>query len=302
MTRAEQRPMRTQWNAQEEAALLGLPLLARVLYLQGLRRHMDYATGLVGATRRISYQGLREVAFVEPGPGRQGAGSPSLKAIRVAIEQLIRAGLVASRGSDKQLIFLCPLADVEHSTQKQQGSNRAGTGQTHQGTDFSNESNALTEQRGSNRADPNSAEQGNPQETGIREGDLFHKSVEFAGANGDDAAQDPVRALFDYWRRAMDHPRAKLDDKRRRAIAARLKDGYRVEDLKRAIDGCLASPWHQGQNGNRRTYDDIELICRNASKVDQFIAIAGTQDSEQRKLADWLDADQIIEGECHHVR
>lgn len=100
----------------------------------------------------------------------------------------------------------------------------------------------------------------------------------------------------------MDHPQAKLGDKRRKVIASRLKEGYSVDELKRAIDGCKASPWHQGQNGNKRKYDDIELICRNASKVDQFIGLAKTRNTEQQKLDDWLNSDHVIEGECRHVR
>ena len=80
--------------------------------------------------------------------------------------------------------------------------------------------------------------------------------------------------VFNHWQQAMNHPRAKLDDKRRKKIAARLKDGYTVDDLKAAVDGCKKSPHHMGQNDTRTVYDDIELICRDASHVDKFIALA----------------------------
>jgi hypothetical protein len=161
--------LRTQWNDDEDAALLGLPLLARVLYLQGLRRHMDYATGLVGAKRKVCYQGLREVAFVEPVTGRQDAGSPSIKSVRVAIQQLIKAGLIESKGTDKQLIFYCPMADLDQSDQKKEGRPRADLGQTYQGTSFTNENNGDTEQEGRPRADLGQTYQGNPQESGNQE-------------------------------------------------------------------------------------------------------------------------------------
>ena len=62
-----------------------------------------------------------------------------------------------------------------------------------------------------------------------------------------------------------------LNDKRKRLIKGRIKEGYTVEQLKKAVDGCLCSPWHRGQNPNGVVYDDITLICRDATKVDQFV-------------------------------
>lgn len=85
-----------------------------------------------------------------------------------------------------------------------------------------------------------------------------------------------VRAVFVYWQQVMGHARAHLDDKREKAIKARLKDGYSVADLCRAIDGCAKSPYHMGQNDSQAIYDDIELICRNGPKVDGFIKKAAT--------------------------
>lgn len=61
---------------------------------------------------------------------------------------------------------------------------------------------------------------------------------------------------------------------REQKVNARLKQGYSVEQLCRAIDGCRKSPHHQGQNDTGTVYDDLELICRDAPKVDAFIAIA----------------------------
>jgi len=84
--------------------------------------------------------------------------------------------------------------------------------------------------------------------------------------------------VFDYWRETMNHPKAKLDDKRRRKITARLKDGYNVSDLMRAIDGCKRSPHHMGDNDRATVYDDIELICRDAPHVDKFIKLADEPD------------------------
>lgn len=82
-----------------------------------------------------------------------------------------------------------------------------------------------------------------------------------------------VRRVFDHWREVLDHPRAKLDANRRNKIAARLRDGFTVSDLIAAIDGCRASEFHMGDNEQKKKYDDIGLICRDASKVEFFMGV-----------------------------
>ena len=81
-----------------------------------------------------------------------------------------------------------------------------------------------------------------------------------------------VRVIFDHWREKLIHPNAKLDRSRRSKIEARLKDGYTVDDIKRAIDGCAASAWHMGLNPSNKKFDDIALICRDATKLEGFMA------------------------------
>ena len=93
-------------------------------------------------------------------------------------------------------------------------------------------------------------------------------------ANTTPAPIDDVRAVFDYWRERLDHPKAKLDDKRKRAIVARLKDGYTVDDLKLAVDGILLDPHKMGRNDRSRKFDDIELACRTAANVDALVDLA----------------------------
>jgi uncharacterized protein YdaU (DUF1376 family) len=83
-----------------------------------------------------------------------------------------------------------------------------------------------------------------------------------------------VKTVFSYWQTKRGHDRAKLDDKRSKAIRARLKDGYSAEDLCRAVDGIAKSAHHMGQNDSRTVYDDIELICRTAANVDKFAKLA----------------------------
>lgn len=82
---------------------------------------------------------------------------------------------------------------------------------------------------------------------------------------------DPAWQVFGYWvKTAGKNARTAFDSKRRRAVLARLKDGYTVEDLCRAVDGCLLTPHNAGQNDRGERYDDLELICRDAAHVDRF--------------------------------
>lgn len=87
----------------------------------------------------------------------------------------------------------------------------------------------------------------------------------------DATSPDPVAEVFDHWRAVMLSPRSKLDDKRRKVIRAALKN-YSVEDLKSAIDGCYCSPWHMGSNDRGQKYNGLDLILRNAEKIDQFMS------------------------------
>jgi hypothetical protein len=88
-------------------------------------------------------------------------------------------------------------------------------------------------------------------------------------------ASPPVRVVFDHWRAKLNHSRAVLNAKRERVIRARLKE-FSPEDLCKAIDGCARSDFHMGRSprSEGRVFDDIELICRDASKVENFIRIA----------------------------
>jgi len=106
---------------------------------------------------------------------------------------------------------------------------------------------------------------------------------------------DGVKEVFKYWQQIMDHPRAKLDDKRKGKIKKRLQDGYTVDDLQRAVDGCKRSPHHMGENDRGTVYDDIELICRDASRVEKFIALASQPDMTQFGTAGRQTANAALE-------
>ncbi|MCU7917089.1 MAG: hypothetical protein KZQ95_01870 [Candidatus Thiodiazotropha sp. (ex Epidulcina cf. delphinae)] len=112
---------RALWNHDEQRALYGLSLLARVVYLQVLRWRMDYATGIVGGDgRRMSYAAIAEVVDFVPDKGsRRRLWKPTKEQLRAVIRELIRAGLIENAGSSRErgLVFLCLLADRDKSVQ-----------------------------------------------------------------------------------------------------------------------------------------------------------------------------------------
>ena len=104
-----------------------------------------------------------------------------------------------------------------------------------------------------------------------------------------------AKIVFDEWALIMNHPKAIMDAKRKRAIDARLKDGYTIDQLKQAILGCKHSEFHQGANDRHQVYDDIESISRTASNVDKFIQmgtksnkLSAAGQSTQAALERWL--------------
>lgn len=81
---------------------------------------------------------------------------------------------------------------------------------------------------------------------------------------------DPVRAVFDHWRKVMGHEDAKLTPDRRTKVEARLREKYTQQQLCEAIDGCAASAFHMGANEHHTRHDDLTLILRNGSNVERF--------------------------------
>jgi len=82
-----------------------------------------------------------------------------------------------------------------------------------------------------------------------------------------------VALVFEFWKTTMKSPRSQLDAKRAKLIKAALKTGYTVEQLCDAITGCAKSPFHMGDNDRRAKFNGLDLILRNAEKIDQFIVI-----------------------------
>jgi hypothetical protein len=117
--------------------------------------------------------------------------------------------------------------------------------------------------------------------------------------------RDDVKEVFNHWKLTMDKSGAtKLDSKRTTAIKTRLSDGYTVDQIKTAIINCSLTPHNMGQNNRGQKFNDIELICRNASNLERFIestpgqASQSTDFSGQQSVSNWADG---LANEFHGV-
>ena len=82
---------------------------------------------------------------------------------------------------------------------------------------------------------------------------------------------EEITIIFAYWKIVMKKgSQTKLTDKRKSKVDDRLEEGYTVETIKQAIDGCARSPHHMGKNDEGTIYDDLELICRAGDKLENF--------------------------------
>lgn len=80
-----------------------------------------------------------------------------------------------------------------------------------------------------------------------------------------------VEVVFTTWVKATGkHPtRTRLDDKRKRLIERALKS-HPVEDVLDAVTGWQHDPFYCGQNDQRRAYNDLSLLLRDAERIERF--------------------------------
>ena len=83
------------------------------------------------------------------------------------------------------------------------------------------------------------------------------------------STQDAAKRLFVYWQQRCDHKTAKLTPERARAVIGRLRQGYTEAEIRKAIDGAAEAAYQNDDSGKK--YDDLELICRNGTKLESFI-------------------------------
>ena len=100
-----------------------------------------------------------------------------------------------------------------------------------------------------------------------------------------------VKGLFDIYceQKVAARPRTAppvLDQKRRRLILSRIRDGHSSEVLQRAIKGCFLSEWHMGKNKYKKYYDSLELILRDADHIERFAEIFSKSDEGEKEAED----------------
>ena len=88
-----------------------------------------------------------------------------------------------------------------------------------------------------------------------------------------------VLTVFAHWQSVHGHSDAKLSDKRKAIIGKALRD-YSADQLCEAISGYLLSPFHMGANDRNTRYDSIELMLRDAAKIDAGMAFGRPQKPE----------------------
>ena len=108
-----------------------------------------------------------------------------------------------------------------------------------------------------------------------------------------------VAVIFDYWQNTLGHPKARLDDKRRKVIGRALEDGYTAAELCEAIRGCAVTPHNMGINDRGARYDALGLILRDADHIDRFIRNAKDppqprNDAEARFLHNVANAESAM--------
>ena len=133
------------------------------------------------------------------------------------------------------------------------------------------------------------------QKSPIQDADTYTKA-----SSNSKIKSDQILEIFEFWKLEMSHPRAKMDDKRKKLIQKALKTGYTIDDCKNAISGCKLTPWNMGINPDGQMFDSIELILRDSEKIDRFIANFNSppvpkNDAERRYLANAQAAREAME-------
>lgn len=84
-----------------------------------------------------------------------------------------------------------------------------------------------------------------------------------------------VRKVFEHYKthRPKRFPKVTSSLPEWSKVLARLKEGFTVETICEAIDGCMRSPWHQGENERQKPFDSLELIVRDAKHIHDFIDV-----------------------------
>jgi hypothetical protein len=106
-------------------------------------------------------------------------------------------------------------------------------------------------------------------------------------------APDPVEQVFEAWTASTGRVRTVLTPKRRKLIRRAL-DLYPLDDLVAAVRGWRHSPHHRGENDRHTVYNDLELLLRDAAKIERFrdLELTGGRAGQARALPSGFSAIQ----------
>ena len=82
-----------------------------------------------------------------------------------------------------------------------------------------------------------------------------------------------VEQVFAFWKVEFNHPRAKLDSKRKSKITSGLKNGFSVDELCNAIAGAKFNSWLMGKNPDNTIYDDLVTLLRDVPQIEKLKAL-----------------------------
>ena len=90
------------------------------------------------------------------------------------------------------------------------------------------------------------------------------------------ADEADVVSVFEFWRETVWKSRAILNEERRNRIAARLAEGFSVEDMRQAARGVLRDDNLMGRREGARQggWRDIETVFRDAAQVERLMQLA----------------------------
>ena len=82
-----------------------------------------------------------------------------------------------------------------------------------------------------------------------------------------------IQEIFDLWvsiHRNSGRGRSPVLSEKRSRLIAKGVVSHGAAACREAIQGCALSDWHMGKNPSGKKYDDIELILRDAQKIEKF--------------------------------
>lgn len=117
---------------------------------------------------------------------------------------------------------------------------------------------------------------------------------------GIESVGETIDRVFATWRQVFNHPRAKLDTARTKAIANALAMGFTEPQIVSAIHGARQAPWVMGQSKNPsyhgKVYDDPGVLFRSAARIEEFMLAGETlQRTGAPPTGDWasrMEADK----------